>query len=304
MSIDIAAEVTFRFAQEGEYLVHLQDADRTVVGKVFRWDGEWRAYTTQGQPTGRGNTRYLAARGLLEAYELANGLRDSEGRRVGHDPEVLGFWCVLGFEGTRQSERWTDRADAIAHLASLQTPAVKTESNVVWSADNGWHDGPAATVDVDDHGRIVSTPVAEDAAQTEIVTESDTADGFCNATHPVTGSACVNGAHGWGRLHWDGSITTWADEDADPEPLPQVVIVWKDGTLTTGLDSLRRVLERPESSELDFKLYVAQDGSLVEATTRGLSASTDADEWIHQRIALLVGETVIHTLVLRIDGRA
>ncbi|HVQ17707.1 MAG TPA: hypothetical protein VMT27_01570 [Actinomycetes bacterium] len=119
MSIDIKAEVKFSFAQEGEYLVRLQDADRTVIGKVFEFDGEWRAYTTKGQPTGRGNTRYLASRSLLEAYELANGLRDSEGRRVTKDLET-GLWYVAEFTGVRRSSRWADKADAIAYLASLQ----------------------------------------------------------------------------------------------------------------------------------------------------------------------------------------
>lgn len=49
--------------------------------------------------------------------------------------------------------------------------------------------------------------------------ESDTADGTCNATHPVTGSACVVSAHGSDRKHWDGSITTWADAENSEEDL-------------------------------------------------------------------------------------
>lgn len=31
-------------------------------------------------------------------------------------------------------------------------------SNIVWSADKGWHDGPEATVSLDLHGRLVVEP--------------------------------------------------------------------------------------------------------------------------------------------------
>lgn len=30
-------------------------------------------------------------------------------------------------------------------------------SNIVWSAENGWHNGPAATIAIDDRGRITAT---------------------------------------------------------------------------------------------------------------------------------------------------
>lgn len=139
MSIDIAAEVKFAATTDkGVYFVLLRDSrEGTNIGTVFQDDSGWKSYNHDKKFTGHGGTRYMAARGLLEDYELANGLRDSEGRRVGRDPEVLGFWCVLGFQGTRQSERWTDKADAIAHLASLQ-PIAEGESPeitpvLVWS---------------------------------------------------------------------------------------------------------------------------------------------------------------------------
>ena len=32
-----------------------------------------------------------------------------------------------------------------------------TNARIVWSADKGWHDGPPAHVDLDDHGRLQVT---------------------------------------------------------------------------------------------------------------------------------------------------
>jgi hypothetical protein len=122
MSIDIKAEVKFSRVREGEYLVRLQDADKTIIGKVRdgRIDG-WDSFNLDGVRTGHGVTRYDAARGLLKHYELANGLRDSEGRRVTKELET-GLWFVANHSGARESSRWTDKAEAIAHLASLQVP--------------------------------------------------------------------------------------------------------------------------------------------------------------------------------------
>lgn len=128
MSIDIAAEIKFVFVSKGEYLVRLQDTEQTCIGKVLQADDGWKSYTIQpdqswkGSFSSFGNTRYLASRSLLEAYELANGLRDSEGLRVTKDPET-GLWFVANHYGGRESSRWTDKADAIAKLASLQVPA-------------------------------------------------------------------------------------------------------------------------------------------------------------------------------------
>lgn len=134
MSIDIAAEVKFSrvTVSEGEYFVRLQDAEGTIIGKVIRdgagWipqylDGYFENHTTFA-------TRYMAARPVLEAYELANGLRDAEGRRVTKELET-GLWFVANHYGGRESSRWTDKAEAIAHLASLQ-PGAKVEGLTVY----------------------------------------------------------------------------------------------------------------------------------------------------------------------------
>jgi hypothetical protein len=124
MSIDITAEVKFAATNDKDvYNVLLRDdANRTVIGTVVRTASGWNAYDLDDRPRGgNGSTRYMASAHLLEAYELANGLRDSQGRRVGRDPETKGYWVVLSPIGTKQSERWTDKAEAIAHLASLNS---------------------------------------------------------------------------------------------------------------------------------------------------------------------------------------
>jgi hypothetical protein len=117
MSIDIAAEVKFSHVADGEYFVRLQD-DQTIIGRLFRADSGWKSYSLDHAFQGFGETRYLAARSLLEAYELANGLRDSEGRRVTKELET-NLWCVADHSGRRISSRWTDKTEAIAKLATL-----------------------------------------------------------------------------------------------------------------------------------------------------------------------------------------
>lgn len=125
MRIEIADEIKFSHVAEGEYLVRLQDADQTVIGKLLRGDGGWKSYSIEqdgswkGSFRSFGNTRYEASRALLEAYELANGLRDPEGRRVMKELET-NLWYVAEYTGVRRSSRWADKADAIAKLASLQ----------------------------------------------------------------------------------------------------------------------------------------------------------------------------------------
>ena len=282
MSIDIKAEVTFRFAQEGEYLVHLKDTDRTMIGKVFQWDGEWRAYTTNGQPTGRGNTRYMAARGLLENYELANGLRDSQGRRVGRDPEVLGFWCVLSFEGTRESKRWTDKAEAIAHLASLQRHDLTADQaepiDTQRCIDNGAHLASSRHI-----------PAACPASEDELGV--DDLEAFAD-----------------GEDDEDELFTVVGETVVEGVPTITPVLVWLDGTVTGGVKELTdRLTGQAYGHETDeFTLYVTQGGELHSASTRQISQTTDADSWIHEQYGVYVGDATesVLTLNLRIDGRA
>lgn len=176
MSIDIAAEIKFVFVSKGEYLVRLQDTEQTCIGKVLQADDGWKSYTIQpdqswkGSFSSFGNTRYLASRSLLEAYELANGLRDSEGRRVTKDPET-GLWFVANHYGGRESSRWTDKADAIAKLASLQ-PGAEVETLTIYKVVSHHSTGTqvhvfatedeaveaASTISPDTDGTIIPNP--------------------------------------------------------------------------------------------------------------------------------------------------
>lgn len=125
MSIDISAEIKFSHVSKGEYLVRLQDADQTIIGKLLAADGGWKSYafapdgSWKGSFCAFGTTRYQASRSLLESYELANGLRDPKGRRVTKE-QLTGLWYVANHYGGRESSRWADKAEAIAKLASLQ----------------------------------------------------------------------------------------------------------------------------------------------------------------------------------------
>lgn len=86
------------------------------------------------------------------------------------------------------------------------------------------------------------------------------------------------------------------------------VLVWADGTVTTGYtelaDRLKGIYYGHEVE--NFTLYVTQGGGLEKATARQLSSHTDEDDWMDVQIGVFAGDATapVITIGLRIDGRA
>jgi hypothetical protein len=114
-------DLKFTLSREGIYLVQLRDEAGTSLGEVLRDGAGWTARLLDGSYQ-RGTafpTRQRAAERLIREYELATGLRDDQDRHVAQEPDT-NLWFVADHSGRRISSRWTDKADAIAKLASLQ----------------------------------------------------------------------------------------------------------------------------------------------------------------------------------------
>jgi hypothetical protein len=301
-------------------------------------------YTPDGTFTGADDTRYQAARPMLEAYELANGLRDSEGRRVTRDPETL-VWFVSNHYGGRESSRWINKADAVAKLASLQPldfEAVGRQAAL--------NDEPAApSVNAQVRYALAGRPVGDpenirimeafskgyQAVRNEQAAEEDrvapATDGDGNPCWNVWVTGDQLSPH---TFHAHADAVTFANRKSDEgmkvytdfaasqdemftvvgetvvEEVPVVtpVLVWGDGTVTAGVMELAdRLTGQAYGHDVgEFTLYVTQGGGLERATTRRLSTSTDEDDWMHEQVGVFAGDAdePVITVGLRIDGRA
>lgn len=93
-----------------------------------------------------------------------------------------------------------------------------------------------------------------------------------------------------------------------------IVMTFADGTTTTGIDRLRRELSDAAIGALDpscdgcERVYVNDQGLLVEVFVMHLSSETDENDYIYNRAGLVKkanpGSEPLVTFTYMVDGRA